>query len=623
MNGLENIILNELCSDIGATTYFDVAQIKLKLDRKNLEELFADDFSDIDFLPWDDYILPDYQLDRINKLEQAKKNHCKWKGVYSLYFEKIGLVNVTEYRNYFMDDTGNICMEGFIVKNEVNQQNDDSITQLFISVQKALNKTAIVSITDKKGTIIYANNLFIECSGYELDELIGKSHSVVNSGFHPRSFFVDLWKTIGSGNVWRGEVCNRRKTGELYWVDTAISPIFNSEGEIERFLSVRFQITDRKRTENLLRKSDEFSKSILSTMSSHIAVIDSHGIILFVNESWEKASCDTLSGINLRPSVGENYLKILEKSAETNKNSLSAFQIVSQLIENESKHLEFEFESNHLNEKRWFIFSASHINDSSNRILIRYIDITDRKKLFREVELKEEELKRKIDELQMINEELVQFNYIISHNLRSPLANVVGLSELLTNRLDEPEKAKELVLYIKESALQIDEVVKDLSSILSLTVSGKTKTEVINLNELIRTIAKDLHILDNIEVSISEDCSNFVSVKCYIESILYNILSNSVKYKSKLRPLHISVLVESDKNEWVIEIEDNGLGLDVSKYKHELFGMYKRFHPTAAEGKGIGLYITKKQVDLLKGYIDYEGTPDRGTKVILRLNQAI
>ncbi len=623
MNGLKSTILQKLCNDIGATTFTDKAQLSLRLDQQNLEDLFGDEIPGIVALFWDDYILPDCQFERITQLNEAKLNQGEFKGSYNLYFEKIGVVNVTEYRNFFVDDTGENCMEGYIVKNDINEQNDDSIIQLFISVQKALNQTAIVSITDKQGIIIYANNLFVECSGYELDELIGKSHSLINSGFHPKSFFVDLWKTIGSGNVWRGEVCNRSKKGELYWVDTAISPIFNSEGEIERYLSVRFQITDRKRAENLLRKSDEFSKSIFSTMSSHIAVIDSKGTILFVNESWEKANYNKFSGISSRPSVGENYLKTLEKEALRNESCLQAIRLLNQLFENNNPHLEIEYQSDYLNETRWYIFSASQIKDNSKRILIRHVDITDRKKLFREVELKEEELKRKIDELQRVNEELVQFNYIISHNLRSPLSNVVGLSNLFSTRAYEPDKAKELARYIKESALQIDEVVKDLSSILSLTVAGKPKTEVVNLKELILTIAKDLNILDNVELNLSKECYDFVSIKCYVESILFNILSNSVKYKSKLRTLKISVSVFREEEIWVFEIEDNGLGLDVSKYKHELFGMYKRFHPTAAEGKGIGLYITKKQVDLLKGQIVYEGNPDQGTKVILRLNQTI
>lgn len=623
MNGLKCTILQKLCNDIGATIFADKAQLNLKLDQQNLEDLFGNEMPSIISLFWDDYIIPDCQFERISQLNEAKLNQSEWKGSYNLYFEKIGVVNVTEYRNFFVNDAGEHCMEGYIVKNEVSKQNDDSIIQLFISVQKALNQTAIVSITDKQGIIIYANNLFVECSGYELDELIGKSHSVINSGFHPKSFFVDLWKTISSGNVWRGEVCNRSKKGELYWVDTAISPIFNSEGEIERFLSVRFQITDRKRAEQLLKKSDEFSKSIFSTMSSHIAVIDSKGTILFVNESWENANNNKFSGISLRPPVGENYLKILELEAMKNENCLHAIRIINHLFENNNSHLEIEYKCDRLHETKWYIFSASQIKDNSKRILIRHVDITDRKNLFREVKLKEEELNRKIDELQRVNEELIQFNYIISHNLRSPLANVVGLSNLFLIRDFDLDKAKELARYIKESALQIDEVVKDLSSILSMTVAGKTKTEVINLKEQILTIAKELNVLDSIDINIPDDCCNFVSIKCYVESIFYNILSNSVKYKSKLRKLNITIKVEREEEVWVFEIEDNGLGLDISKYKHEIFGMYKRFHPTAAEGKGIGLYITKKQVDLLKGQIEYHGAPDKGTKVVLHLNQIL
>lgn len=746
MNQIKNNILQKLCSEIGATIFSDTAQLELNLSRENLTELFGEEVLILEPLCWDDCILPDYQSERVSELNNAFLNIGEWRGTYDVFLDKIGIASVTEYRKFFINNLGSHCMEGYIVKNESIQRNDDSINQLLISVQKALNKTAIVSITDKKGIIIYANNLFSEISGFDLDELIGKSHSVINSGYHQSTFFVGLWKTITAGNVWRGEVCNRKKTGDLYWVDTAISPIFNSEGEIDRYLSVRFDITNRKNAEILLEKSEQFSKSILSTMSSNIAVVDSNGVILFANESWEKESENFGVGISSRPPVGANYFEILEES-NNEANCSDVLKGLCKLIEGSKTQLEMEYQCDKGDNTRWCIFSASVINDSLNRILIRHVDITnrkriefdlaksktkyldlidniqegictddldgkitfankrfldffnltwadlnkkyifdiadeteknriisnhnkringekivdeiefkgksvkgesrwfksqskllfrdgeivgtqsivsditERKKLFREIELKESELNRKIEELQQKNEELIQFNYIISHNLRSPLTNVVGLSEILPTRINEPTKAMEIATYIRDSAVQLDDVVKDLSSILSLTVDDQSKIEEIDLVDLIHTISKSLMIIDNIRIDIKDEYRTVNSINHYLESILHNILSNSAKYRSKLRPLIITVLVEMSDDEWILEVEDNGLGLDTNKHRHELFGMYKRFHPTAAEGKGIGLYITKKQVDLLKGYIEYQGAPERGTKVALRFKK--
>lgn len=125
----------------------------------------------------------------------------------------------------------------------------------------ALNHTALVSMTDGKGNITYANRKFVEVSQYPLEELLGKNHRILKSGEQPDEFFADLWRTIVNGGVWRGEIKNRAKDGSFYWVDTAIAPILDHKGASERYISVRFLITDRKR--------EELAKSQFASLASH------------------------------------------------------------------------------------------------------------------------------------------------------------------------------------------------------------------------------------------------------------------------------------------------------------------------------------------------------------------
>jgi PAS domain S-box-containing protein len=126
------------------------------------------------------------------------------------------------------------------------------------ALMRTLNAHAIVSETDIEGNITRANPLFVDISGYSAEELWGQNHRIVNSGYHDKAFWKDMWDTISQGKPWRGEVCNRNRRGELYWVNSMMAPVFNVQGEIEKYVSIRFDITQRKRVEEKLRVNRDF-----------------------------------------------------------------------------------------------------------------------------------------------------------------------------------------------------------------------------------------------------------------------------------------------------------------------------------------------------------------------------
>lgn len=154
-------------------------------------------------------------------------------------------------------------------------------------IKYALDQSAIVAITDEKGIITHVNELFLEISKCSKEDLIGKTHRVINSGYHTKEFFKEMWQTISSGEKWRGEVCNKAKDDTYYWVDTTIVPLLDATGKPYQYVAIRNDISKQKEMEIEIQKSHEMYKLIAENSSDLIAVVSNDGSFQYISPSFK------------------------------------------------------------------------------------------------------------------------------------------------------------------------------------------------------------------------------------------------------------------------------------------------------------------------------------------------
>jgi PAS domain S-box-containing protein len=233
----------------------------------------------------------------------------------------------------------------------------------------------------------------------------------------------------------------------------------------------------------------------------------------------------------------------------------------------------------------------------------------------------EKERDRITAELVKRNRALEQFTYVISHNLRAPVANIIALIEILDQSYSDLEGI-DLIDRMSRSVANLDAVITDLNLILQVKQQQNSAREEIDFDNIISSIRLsigNLIVQENVQFEIDFSCaSSIVAVRSYLYSIFYNLTLNSIKYRNPTLSPVIKITCSQEDGILIIKFQDNGKGIDLAKNGQQLFGLYKRFDSTI-DGKGMGLFMVKSQVEDLGGTIEVESELFLGTTFIIRL----
>jgi signal transduction histidine kinase len=214
------------------------------------------------------------------------------------------------------------------------------------------------------------------------------------------------------------------------------------------------------------------------------------------------------------------------------------------------------------------------------------------------------------------NKDLKQFSYITSHNLRAPLSNLTGLLNLMGDIPVENQELKEIINGFSTSTHLLNETINDLVKVIIIKDNPSIQKEEVLIRDVFENVFAQLNFLIGLHkpvLKVEFEKVTFLHInKAYLESILLNLFTNSIKYRSPKRTVRIFVSSKEVGENTVLIFKDNGIGIDLERNKDKIFGLYQRFH-NYPDSKGLGLYLVKSQVEAMGGTITVESEVDKGT----------
>ena len=451
--------------------------------------------------------------------------------------------------------------------------------------------------------IIAVNNSCLKLYQVETkDQIVTAYPKLINSEYAKAFIKIIVAITQDQKQVFIDSIIQNSK-GENLDVNLRWNVIRGYEKSLERIIVSTEDITDRMATEKIILDTKQRVESLINTIDGIVWECDATNFSFnFISKKVENILGYTAAEWLAEPTFWQDHIYWEDQEMVRNYCKLKTEQ-----------NLNHDFEYRMVAKDHSIVWLRDIVNvvlENGKAVSLRgiMIDITKTKEA-------EKELNTSYTMVTEQNKRLLNFSYIVSHNLRSHTSNIASIVSLIESSESEEER-EQMIQLLKTVSGSLNETMVHLNEVINIRNNIGLVSESLNLAHYITTVKSVLsEQITSHEVTISSDIpqDTFINYNpAYLESILYNIISNSIRYRHSSRKpiIKINLAVENDRK--VLQISDNGIGIDLVRNADKIFGMYKTF-TNNSDSKGIGLFITKNQIDAMGGNITVESEPNVGT----------
>ena len=400
--------------------------------------------------------------------------------------------------------------------------------------------------------------------------------------------------------------------GQVRWIKAEATVIRNKQGTALQMIGINTDVTELKIAQLQLVTSEESLQGAFENSSVGMALVGMDGTFIQVNQSF----CRSLGYTN-------SELLRLTFQDITHPDDLEIdLSLLREVVE--GKRSTYQIEKRYFDKKGQLVYvlltvtSVKKIDGEISHFISQIVDISSRINA-------EKKLKGLLQLTTNQNNSLLNFAHIVSHNLRSHAANLTMISEFLLDDTLGQEERKDTLTMLGRASHGLNETIAHLNEVVQVKLETEKKLKVVPLRKTVDKILMDVNALINenkIQVKVNVPAEMQVKgVAAYMESIILNLVTNAIKYRDHQKECALTIHAVNQGQYIELLVEDNGLGIDLERYGQKLFGMYKTFHGNK-DARGIGLFITKNQIESMGGRIEVESEINIGTKFRVKLLKA-